>query len=346
MNWSIGFFMLIFGVLTLINAPDIIVGLIFIGVGLLLLVFSGAPLNIIADRTRGILTLEYNYLLFKRTKEFALSEVSEIVVQEARGSRGGTTYRLALRTEEGSVVPFRLAHSSGRGGKYKIANQLNEFLGLTETGGLLETQAPGRLVEQELLDQSDEVQSGQTDGVNWQVDYDSIGSVFVTRWLSTDFQYPGQFLLLAQKPPGSSNLLGDQRGILGGVSKLLYRKLMEMYGISEDEMLGLEKATSLEGLSSEFERHFTTLASDPISARRLLNPWVVRPLVDWALRNPVQQGQSLQGGESLQLLVLFSPLGVRLSLMNAVTEEQEQELCALGVEMTKAAQSYSSNLLR
>jgi hypothetical protein len=70
--------------------------------------------------------------------------------------------------------------------------------------------------------------------------------------------------------------------------------------------------------------------SDPAGARQILNPWVERPLADWAQKYPLKQGNTNQ------LAVIFSPQGVYLATMGLVNPEFLQELTALGVELVKA----------
>ncbi len=336
LGWLISLGLFALGIWVLSTNPILPVGLTILGMGALMLVLSGAPLTIIADRNSGTLTLQYNYLVYKNTRQYALDEIVEVMVQRAHSRRSSATYRVALLTDAGNEIPLRNSYSSGYGSKEKTARRLSEFLGLGEPGG---AQSLGRAVQQALHGRFEDQQSGQTSGVSWQLESGRIGNVTATRWFSADFQYPGQFLLLAQKPEGSSNLLGDTRGMLGGVSKMLYRQLLNLYGIDPAETPGLENAVTLDQLSPQIERHFMALAGDPFSAQRLLNPWVVRPLADWAARHPLRQGQPLQPGQTLQLVVLFSPLGVRLSFMNASTPEQAQELIALGAEVVSSARA-------
>ena len=89
----------------------------------------------------------------------------------------------------------------------------------------------------------------------------------------------------------------------------------------------------LDSVSPLFDRHFAAFTNLPADARQILNPWLQRPLADWGECHPMKQFQSQ--GDMSQLVILFSPNGVYLSVLGILRPEQVEELAALGVEMVK-----------
>ena len=149
-----------------------------------------------------------------------------------------------------------------------------------------------------------------TDGVPWRVETITHGKSPVTRWLSPDFKLPGQFLYLTQKPKGSANTFG---GLLGAMSNLAYRanagRVRLRAGRHARPRHGgspwrhpIRSSTSIS----------MTLTNDPYTARQLLTPWVVSPLVQWAEQHPMARIQGSQAGPALSIGgALFSAGGIR-----------------------------------
>jgi hypothetical protein len=163
-----------------------------------------------------------------------------------------------------------------------------------------------------------------------------MGAAPATRWFSPDFWASGSFLFLAQKVDGQAS----GGGLMALIGNTLFRQSISLYGFHPDDTPGIEQARALEPLDATLEPHFMAFTSDPASASQILNAWAVRPLADWARRYPLRQLQS--GARFGQLVVLFSPNGVFLGMLNVLQPDQVEELADLGVELVKAVGGSSA----
>jgi hypothetical protein len=314
--------------------------ILFGGIGLvLLLVMRG--LTITADRNTRTLQLHYWSLYFlQQTREIPFDEIATIRVNsslsmESRG-RQSRTYRVEVVRKDGSVVPFRTAYSSGSSGKQKIADQLRAFIGLGQAFdespvGFIRAArqaAAGMAADQQEALTGPNEQERVTSGVHWQLQSTALGAMPATRWHSRDFKTRGGFLWLTQKVPGQST-----GGFMAAIGKALFQKFITLYGFEHDDVPNISQAEMLESISPLLDPHFAAFTNLQAESRQILNTWMQHPLAEWAERHPLKQFQS-QGSRS-QLVVLFSPNGVYLSVMGVLQSDQVEELTRLGVEMIK-----------
>lgn len=311
-----------------------LIAAIFIGVGILLGILLSATTRIFIDRGQGVLRITYQYLYRLSQKEIPLNDLAAIEIQTSNSSDSGATHRLVFILHSGVVIPLHSYYSSGFLGKERMAQRLRQAIGLSDrVGPAVTTGQAVRQIQREIVAHEE---SGESDGVRWRLETIHYGAVPVSRWISPDYTLPGDFLLLAQKARGKGG--GALGGLLDGLSSLLFRQLISMYGFQSDETPGLENARLIEGLDSRLEPYFSAYTSNPERASRLLHPWVIIPLVDWAMQRPIQTIAS-EGSATGQLVFLVSPRGVTLALFNANQPETTQELAAAGTEIVKSLRS-------
>ncbi|MCA1899680.1 MAG: hypothetical protein LDL50_03115 [Chloroflexi bacterium] len=307
--------------------------------GALLLTLNYA-LTITADKSARLLTLDYRSLLFHSTKEIRFDEIQTIRVEShiSRDTDSGSTsatYRVVADLKDGGQVPFRSFYSSGSFRKQKIAGELRAFIGLPEAfdatpqGVFRAAPKIGAMAAQAQLEQMGAAEPRETDGVRWELQPIGIGTSPATRWFSPNFKTQGGFLYLAQKAEGQST-----GGFLAPLSNMLFRQSLSLYGFSEEDTPGRDKAQGYEALSPALAKHFMAFTNDPAEARRILNPWTQNPLANWGERHPLKQFQSGTGFS--QLVVLFSPRGVYLAAPAMLNPDEAEELAALGVELVKS----------
>jgi hypothetical protein len=332
------------------SAANTIFVILEVGIGLFLILW-GSILTVIADRTTQILTIGSRSILRGSKKEIPFAEIDAVQLEMGALPRhssrsSGPTYRIVVVRKDGQTIPFHSYYSSGTGSKMKQVEKLRAFLGVggTDPGFGLRAalQYGSQIAQQEYQKQQEtltgsEVEEHLTDGIHWKVQTVIFGGTPVTRWFSPDFQMPGGFLYLAQKVEGQGSSSG---GPLAGLSKILYRQSMNIYGFSGEDTPGAANAEALSPLDPGLEPYFTAYTSDSGTARQNLNPWVVAPLADWATRYPLKklQGRGIFG----QLAVMFSPRGVYVASMGTMIPEALEELTNLGVALVKAQGSISN----
>ena len=118
------------------------------------------------------------------------------------------------------------------------------------------------------------------------------------------------------------------------MEKMLFPPLIKMYGFGPEDTPDVEYASILSPLDPHLEPHFAAFTSDPAEAERRLNPWVVQPLEDWAIHEPLKTFQS--GNPFGQVIVLFSPQGLYICNMGKINSEAVDKLTTLGVQLVKA----------
>jgi hypothetical protein len=292
-----------------------------------------SALTVTADRLGGTLTLRYRSLLRSLVKEYPLSEIASVEVDSMHSSRSSSSssYRLALVLTSGNRVPLRSYYSGGDREKERKAQQLREFMGLTETNARPVTafQAMRQLGTPSFT----LVREGATEGVAWRLESANFGGVPVSRWVCPNCKLPGSFLCLMQRPPDPKAAQGGG-GLVGKVSQMLYRQVLSLYGFDPGALPGFDAALPVEGLDQRLAPSFVSLTNDQAAARQCLNPWMVVPLADWVEQHPMKSVQS--SGEAGQLIVLFSPEGTSVTWLNAVAPDQLETIARLGVDLVRA----------
>jgi hypothetical protein len=328
--WIFGLIFLGVGLLIIFaGGPPAIIALIMIAVGLGILLFTSV-LTITADRLTRTLKLELRSVLRHTLIQVPFDEIIGINVERSisSGRRGSSyVYRLTLLRKDGQVVPFRSYSSSGRNKKERWASQLREVIGIQNTNRT----PPGKLPLE--LSQASEIH--ETNGIRWQIHpLTTQGASAPTgaRWYSPDIKTPGVFLFLAQKAEGQAS-----GGFLASLGKMFIRQALSFHGFQPEDTPGLDQAITLESIDPAIERHFIAYTNSPDWARRLLNSTVVSQLANWAGRYPLKQLQS--GSHYCQVMTLFGPNGVYVATLNLLQSSQAYELVSLGVELVKSQSS-------
>jgi hypothetical protein len=322
------------------TAPLFVIGILSL-IGLLLVLFVPI-ITVSIDRARGLLVIQNTGIFRRKRRELLASGVARVKVErKVRADSDGisTTYRVVVMMQDGEEIPLRQSSSSGYLRKAAQADRLRIALGLVEDDPISEgiDRFRPELVpseNSETLQALTGITPGvhESQGVRWELAILSFGGIAdgspVYRWNSADFETPGYFVYLAQKMEGQ----GNQKILMNLAGNLLFKQSMKMYGFDESFAPGLETATTIEDADRRLLDHFFVHTSNLAEAQRVLNPWVVMPLIGWADRYALEK----RSKKFHQLTVLFSPWGVYLSVLNTLDSAQIDELVALGVELVRA----------
>jgi len=330
-SWLFGGFFLACGLWLFTKPQATLTAVIFSGLGFVIAVLANPVSSIKADKVHNKLTISRNWLVYRWSKQIPLYDVASVDIDASRGRR--TTYRIVVNTVLGEKLPMTFYYTGGFNGKQKKASQLNEYLSL-ERQPSQEADLGVQEATQVFQRAYQAVQNVVTDGVTWRVETAPLNAGPVTRWVSPNFKFPGQFLYLGQKQAGSK--LFSDGGLLGSLTLMALRQVLRFYGFSEQDLPGLESAGRLTPLDEHLAQYYDALTSDQTGARQLLTPWVVTPLAQWAEKNPVKQFQMVNPDSYSQLVVLFSPNGLYIVSLTAPTDEHLQALANLGVELVRA----------
>jgi hypothetical protein len=322
--WIFGLIFAGVGILILLEggrAPAM--GLLFTAIGLGFLLFTSL-LTITADRVTRTLRLEYRSALRHAVKEISFDDIAGINIERSSSHGSGrtrTTYGVVLKKKDGQMIRFRSFSSSGSGKKDWLVGQLREFIGVQG----FDTAPP---VYAELQSHAGEIR--ETNGVHWQVKPIVMGGGPAGAcWFSPDFKAPDVFLYVAQKAEGQAS-----GGFLASLGSLLFKQSISMYGFQPDDTPGIDRAAVLSPLDPAIEPHFMAYTNDPDFSRRMLNSNTVGVLVDWAGCYPIKQFQ--KSSDSSQLVMLIGPKGLYLARLNLTESSQANELSALGVAIVKS----------
>jgi hypothetical protein len=314
------------GLLILVQGGPPVMGGLFLLVGLGFLLFTSA-LTITADRITRMLTLDYRSVFRHTQKQMSFDDIAGINVERSLSSgRKGSqyTYRLAVLRKDEQVIPMRSFSSSGWRKKEKRALQLREFIGIQDSN-----RTPSGMLPAEF---SQKVETREIDGVHWQIQPMTTASATAptgARWHSPDFKTPGGFLFVAQKAEGQSS-----GGFLASLGSMLIRQALMLHGFQPDDTPGLDQSASLSPLDPALEQHFMAYSNSPELARQLLNANTVTQLAAWAGRYPLKQLKA--GSNGGQLMTLFGPNGIYLVTLHLLQPSQTYELISLGIELVKA----------
>ncbi len=333
--WLIGGVALLFSLVIIPKKDGLVPGMGALTVALLFLVVFATITTIICDRPSGQISIRSRSLLRKSVKEYLFTDISSIEVESTHthGHNQSPTYRIAFILITGESVPLHSYYSSGYFAKAKKANRLSEFMGLQ--GPSLHPENILQTLKQALVHPFQQVQQGETSGVSWAIETSTYGASPITRWVSSGYQSPGQFLLIVQKPEQSRGMPGA--GFLSGLSSLLYRQLISMYGFAAEDTPGVESAQVVPLPSPGLGDHFTAYSSFPQAVQQIVTPWVTNLLDEWPRRYPMRLIQRAEPGLPGQLTVLFSPQKLYLVVFGAADEQQTQELIQLGTGLIREA---------
>ncbi len=323
------------------NRAPLWFGLIFAVIGLSFLLFVPI-ITVTVDRNTGLLLIRRTGIFRSSVEEVQVRQIRDVYVSRkvSTSSDGtSTTYQVRIVLEDGQEIPIRKYTSSGFRGKDKQARLIREALDIPEGGFRAEArnanlrwagqEAVRQVYEEEQIEKTNEIGKPQvTDGVEWELQTITYGTTPLSRWVSPSYSTNGFFLYIAQKVEGQK----DQKMLMNMLGKTLFKQSLKMFGFDASYTPGVDQAEIMEGLDKRLLAEYFVYTSSPTETHRLLNPWVVAPLLGWADRHPVQSGSS----EYNQLTVLFSPRGVYLSTLGILNQTHLDELVGLGVEIVRA----------
>ena len=340
--WIAGLSFIAGGIYTFFTdfAPVFLAG-VFIIIGGFLIIF--VPIvTVKLERGAGVLRIEKLGLTGLRVEEINVNKIASVYTQRRISDGDGGisyTYRVVIALDDGSEIPLRNSSSSGRRGKEKQSEAIRQAIGVGGSDQSLKSiaQEMGEAFRLNQLD-NQEARTGipvgeqETNGVHWKLESFLFGggesAAPIYRWSSTDFETPDYFIYLAQRVEGA----GKQSGLMKLAGNFLVQQSLRIYGFDDYYTPGLDKASSLEDVDRRLREEFFIYTSNPSAARRVLNPWSVMPLISWADRYALEKGTQ----QFHQLVVLYSPLGVYVSVLNDLTQIQVDELVSLGVELIRS----------
>lgn len=341
--------------LWLLDASNIIyiaLGLILAGLAIILL---ARATTITIDKEVGKLSVRRKGLLRKSFLEYPLSDIATIKVeqdiQEAdddepgfkiRNVKDRRVYRVSIFMESGEVIPLDNYTSKGSYFTHsQEAKELRDFLGIEDPSA-----GPASMSEAVSMAWGGEFSFFQEDitaGVSWRVETGTFFDRPVTRWHAPGYKYSGHFLYLVQKLKDKKGGRKRSAGLLGSLSRTITRQVMKMWGFEPEDTPGLETAESLDDIDQRLATYYSSLASDPFGARRLLTPPLVTPLVEWAERYPMRRvATGKPPNEFNQIAVLFCPQGLYVAYFNIANPDRIESITALGLELVRAVEPERS----
>lgn len=337
-----------------------IFGLVFGGIGIYMATASGAPvvfsiifcavgaliillipiLTVRIDRNSGMLSLTRRGILVNSHQDIRIKEISDVYVdRKVSSDSDGTsvTYQINIVLESGEQVPLRRYYSSGYRRKESQAQLLRDAIGLADKSrgpasfsiGVPQA-SPVETEESAAAAQgAQETASQQTDGVQWEIQTLTFAGTSITRWFSADVETPGYFVYIAQKQEGQ----GDQKGIMNLMGKMLFKQSLKMYGFDESYTPGIDTAEIFQEGDRRLLDEYFVFASSTRDAYRILNPWVISPLMGWAERYPLSKTEQ----QFSQMTVLYSPYGFYISVLGGLNPDETVALTDLGIELVKSS---------
>jgi hypothetical protein len=310
-----------------------------LGLAGLAIFLTASVLTVTADRVTQTLTISHHSPLRAKQRELLFSQIDSIDLDYSRGSRGGTTYRIVVTLKDGETIPFHSYYNSGSGRMKKKVNRLRSFLGMEPldfsfTGMFRRAtqEAKAQFQQQQEAMTGSEAEVHETDGVRWQVQTVAYGGQPVTRWFSTDTCLPDGFVYITQIAEGQKM---SSEGLLGGLTGMLYKQSLNVYGFGSEDTPGIETAELMDSIDPELVRAFSVYTNVPARAQQILNSRTVAALADWARRYPLK---TINIGTHVfsQLAVMFSPKGVYVCSLGTMIPEAVEEMTRLGTELVKS----------
>jgi hypothetical protein len=338
LSWVIGGLAILSGIYIFIASGSIISALPLLLFALLILMVFSAANTITADRFRRVLTVSSKSLFGKKVQEFVFNEIANFEVEASRNlttnrSRS-VNYRLVLVKTNGEKFPLQNLFTANYADKARKAKALCEYLNLPgwedKPTNLFQSAMQSQVT---LTSQPTMTREDTTSGVTWKIESHSIGGKPVTRWISPDYTCPNGFLLIAQKPAGSTGI-NTSGGLLGSLMLMAYRQVLGLYGFLPSDTPGFDNAQAINTPDDQFNQNFYALSSQENLGSSLLNQWTIIPLKNWSDRHPLK---SINTNDQFgQLAVLFSPRGVQAAVLGSLPDDQFDELISIGVDLVKA----------
>jgi hypothetical protein len=342
LSWIIGILAFFAGVYIFISSGSFLYAVPGLLIALMVLLVLGSVNTITADRIRRVLTVSSRSLFGNKQKEYSFSEIANFQVGVSKTydtrstfthQRHKTNYRIVMIKTNGEEVPLQKVFTSGYDDKARKAKALCAYLDLPgwedKPTNLFQTAIQGQVA---LTSKPSMSQDGVTSGVTWKIEVHSVGGKQVTRWISTDYTCPENFVLISQKPASSAAV--GSGGLLGSLVMMVYRQVLGLYGFLPGDTPGFDHARPVTTSDDRFNTVFYSLASEPNFGHSILNQWTLIPLQNWADRHPLKTINT--NDQFGQLAVLFSPRGLHAAVLGTIPQDQIDELISLGVELVKA----------
>ncbi len=331
-----GIVMLLFAAAGFLLSKDLLSLIIPLFISLVFIAISQST-TIVADRIKRTMTISNQSIFGKKEVEIPFSQIADFDVETSRSRpsnrQRSTNYRLVLIKTNGERFPVRNMYTNGYNEKARQAKELCQFLNLPgwedKATNIFQAAIQGQA---RITIQPEKSEQGTSSGVAWSIEGSRVGDRPVTRWFSSDFTSPGNFLLIAQKPAGSSAISGS--GFLGNIVLMVYRQILGIYGFLPSDVPGFDSAGAVHSQDDGFNRHFSVLSNDPEFGHTTLNQWTMIPCKNWAEHHPLKTiNTEDQVG---QMVVLLSPRGVHAAVMGTLPRNQTDELISIGVDIVKA----------
>jgi hypothetical protein len=333
------------GVLWFFRPEQWIVAIVLAVVGLLFVILS-PTLTVRVSPSKGILSLQ-STSIFKRThKEYPIANIRAIEIESTRAIREITTdhrstFRLVMRMNDQTTVPFHTTYTSNYRTLEKQAIQIRKWLGLSQTEEKPRGYASNLTTDvlkaaQQMVTSQQETLTGSqaqvyvSDDVHWKLETRSIGTLPISCWSSPDFTLADHFYYITQKMEGQRDL----GGILGGLNSTLFVQAMNIFGITEEQAPGRNTGQLISNLDPRLSNDYSVFSDSVLLLNKVLNPWVVNALAVWADKNPLPKGSQNQ------TIILIGPKGVNLYGFGYSDQEKLDKLTDLGVEMVKSLKSF------
>jgi hypothetical protein len=339
LSWVIGGLILLAAIFIFVSSGSIPAAIPFLGFALIVLLVFGSVNTITADRIRRTVTVSSRSIFSNKVQEYPFSEIANFEVEASRNlvtARQRTVnYRVVMVKTSGEKVPLQNTFTSYYDNKARKAKALCEYLNLPgwedKPTNLFQSAMQGQVA---LTSAPSLAQDGVTSDVTWKIEVHSVGGKQVTHWISADYTCPGSFVLISQKPAGSTSFGGGGGGLLGNLVMMVYKQVLGLYGFLPSDTPGFDNANPVTTSDDRFNSVFYTLASDPNFGHSVLNPWTLIPLQNWSDRHPLKTINT--NDQFGQLAVLFSPRGVQAAVLGTIPQDQLDELISIGVELVKA----------
>jgi len=317
--------------------------LLLIGIGVVLILLP-AVVNVYVDSGRRILEIERIRLIGSKRIEVQTNQISRIFVERRIGhdSEGSNsyTYRVILILDTGEQIPLSNSSTGARRKHERHAEAIREAIGIDSVDRSPESLGEAFAQAMHLMPVPEQesitgvpVGVQESDGIRWQLDTFQIGGPpegsIVHRWSSTDVDLGNDFVYLVQRMEG----VGEQKGLMKLAGKFLIKTSLQMFGFDESYTPGIDHAKTVEDVDKRLLAEYFIYTNDPSAVHQLINPWIVMPLIRWSDRYALARGKKEM---QHQLSVLFSPLGLYVSLMGKLDQAEIDELVAMGLELVRA----------
>jgi hypothetical protein len=110
-----------------------LIAAIFSGVGLMVILSMGRVVTCEFDKLAQSVKITRRGLLGETTILRPLQHIQTVTLETSHGSKGSTTYRVALGMSNGEAIPLTSYFSSGREEKWRTADRIARFLGVSPT---------------------------------------------------------------------------------------------------------------------------------------------------------------------------------------------------------------------